>query len=203
LQLGCTIVAMCGRYSLADLNDLFSKRFKISNYAHNLTPRYNVSPTQVMPVVVRESEGENRAELMQWGLIPSWSKDGQGVPASSFFEWKPTKEGKIPYVIRLKGQELFAMAGLYEEWIGPEGLPIKTYTILTCHPNQLMQPIHDRMPVILKPELEAAWLDPRMELPRLNQMLKPYSAEWMEAYPVSRAVNSPFNDAPELIKPAS
>jgi putative SOS response-associated peptidase YedK len=160
---------------------------------------------------------------MEWGLIPFWSKKGKGlinaraetvsskpsfkrafrskrclVPASSFFEWQQTSEGKVPFLIKLKDQELFALAGLYEEWTNAEGEPIKTYAILTCGPNTLMAPIHNRMPVILTPRAEGTWLNPAAELPALRQLLKPYAASQMEAYLVSRDVNSPANEGPSL-----
>jgi putative SOS response-associated peptidase YedK len=105
-------------------------------------------------------------------------------------------------LIKLKDQELFALAGLYEEWTNSEGEPIKTYAILTCGPNKLMAPIHNRMPVILTPKAEGLWLNPAAELPALRQLLKPYAASAMEAFPVSRDVNSPANEGPELIQAA-
>src|SRR5438067_3607360 len=148
---------MCGRYLLTDFSEVLGERFEVSDIPGGKSPRYNVSPTQVMPVIVRN--GSNRVELMSWGLIPSWSREPQGfinarsetaaqkpsfrkafrsqrciVPASSFFEWKNTPDGKVPYLVKVKGQQLFGMAGLYDVWTGPDGLPIKTYTILTCGP---------------------------------------------------------------------
>jgi putative SOS response-associated peptidase YedK len=218
-------LTMCGRYSLTDFSQAFADRFNISDIEANNSPRYNVSPTQVMPVITRN--GGNWVQLMSWGLIPSWSREPKGfinarsetaaqkpsfrkafrsqrciVPASSLLERKKTPSGKLPYLVRIKGQELFGMAGLYDEWRGPDGLPIRSYTILTCGPNELMAPIHDRMPVVLPPKAEELWLDPKAELPALNQLLQPYPASQMEAYMVSRAVNDPSNDSPELIRPA-
>jgi putative SOS response-associated peptidase YedK len=217
---------MCGRYSLSDFSEAFAKRFQVSNIQGRNSPHYNVSPTQLMPVVLRN--GSNRVELMSWGLIPSWSREPNTgfinarsetaaqkpsfrkafrtqrciVPASSFFEWKKTPDGKVPYLVKVKGQQLFGMAGLYDVWTGPDGLPIKTYTILTCGPNALMVPIHDRMPCILKPEEEDYWLIPENREPEwLERFLAPYPSEQMEAFMVSREVNNPANDSPELIKP--
>jgi putative SOS response-associated peptidase YedK len=223
---------MCGRYSLADLEDRFSRRFNVANYVSKLPPRYNVYPSQDMPVVVQDPEGNNRAELMVWGLIPHWSREPVGIinaksetvavkpsfkgpfrksrcliPATSFFEWQQTPRGKVPYCFKLKSRSqdhpLFAFAGIYDTWINAQGLPVKGFAILTCHPNHVAAPIHDRMPVILRAEEEKVWLNPHSELRTLHQLLKPYSAEWMEAYPVSRVVNSPENDSPLIIKPAS
>jgi putative SOS response-associated peptidase YedK len=218
---------MCGRYLLTDFSEVLAERFEVSTISGFNPPRYNVSPTQLMPVIV--SNGTNRAELMSWGLIPSWSREPKGfinaraetaaqkpsfrkafrtqrciVPASGFFEWKKTASGKLPYLLRVKGRELFGMAGLHDVWTGPNGLPIKSYTILTCRPNELTAPIHDRMPCILKPEEEASWLMPENRDPaRLQRFLAPYPAEQMEAFPVSRAVNDPANDSPALIESVS
>lgn len=216
---------MCGRYALADLDDRFSRRFNVAQAVTLRRPRYNISPTQTLAVVVRV-DSENQAVPMVWGLVPSWSKEPKGylnaraetvstrpsfrmayrtkrclIPASSYFEWQQTQSGRMPYCIKLKDGELFAFAGIYDEWINPQGQPIQSFAILTCTANQLLRPIHDRMPVILKPEDEELWLDPHTEVPSLNQLLRPYPTESMEAYPVSRAVNDPANDNPELIKP--
>jgi putative SOS response-associated peptidase YedK len=223
---GSTMEPMCGRYSLADLNDTFSSRFKVTNYIHNLTPRYNVAPSQTVPVVVR-AEDENQAELMDWGLIPAWSRDGKGfinakaetvstkpsfkrafrvhrciVPVSSFFEWQRSPEGKFPYLIKLKREKLFGLAGIWEEWQGPYDLPVQSFAIITCPANPLVARIHDRMPVILKQEDEATWLNPALRDPaQLRPLLRPYPASEMEAYRVTLAVNSPSNNSPELLEP--
>ena len=167
---------MCGRYSLTDFSEGFAERFKVSELPGSNQPRHNVPPTALMPVITRAGDG-NRVELMRWGLIPPWSREPKGfinarsetaahkpsfrkafraqrciVPASGFFEWKKTASGKLPYLLRVKGQDLFGMAGLYDTWTAPDGQPIKTYTILTCGPNALMAQIHDRMPCVLRPE---------------------------------------------------
>jgi putative SOS response-associated peptidase YedK len=181
-----------------------------------------------MPVITRVGDS-NQVEVMSWGLIPAWSREPRGfinarsetaatkpsfrkafrtqrciVPASGFFEWKKTGSGKLPYLLKLKGEGLFGMAGLYDTWTAPDGQPIKTYTILTCGPNALTAQIHDRMPCILRPEEEDYWLMPESrDSARLQRLLEPYPAEQMEAVMVSRAVNDPANDSPELIKPAT
>ena len=124
------------------------------------------------------------------------------MPASGFYEWQKTERGKIPYFIHLKDTELFAFAGLYDVWKDAEGQELRTYTILTTTPNALMQPIHNRMPVILQPDDEGTWIDPGVNDPvSLLSLLKPFPAELMEAYTVSRAVNSPANDSNELLSP--
>jgi len=219
---------MCGRYLLTDPSQALAERFKVPELPDSNPPRHNVSPTQLMPVITRAGDS-NQVELMSWGLIPSWSRKPKGfinarsetaatqpsfrqafklrrcvVPASGFFEWKKTASGKLPYLLKVKGQELFGMAGLYDTWAAPEGQPVKTYTILTCGPNELTAPIHDRMPCILKPEEEDLWLTPEDGDPRwLQRFLAPYPAEQMEAFMVSRAINDPANDSPELIRPVT
>ena len=219
---------MCGRYALTDLSEAFAERFQVSELPGFDPPRHNVAPTALMPVLTRAGDG-NRVELMDWGLIPSWSREPKGfinarsetaaakpsfrrafraqrciVPASGFFEWKKSASGKLPYLLKVKGQELFGMAGLYDTWTGPDGQPIKTYTILTCGPNALTARIYDRMPCILRPEQEDDWLMPENRDPAwLQRLLAPYPAEQMEAFMVSRAVNDPAHDCPELIKPVT
>lgn len=216
---------MCGRYDLSDVREI-PQRFQLALLFAELEPRYNVAPTQTMPVIVARSP--NHLELMRWGFVPSWSKDGQGiinaraetvaekpafkqalrsqrclVPACGFFEWKRTEQGKAPYRIRLKDGSLFAFAGIYNLWTSSAGEKIPTYAIITTQPNTLMEAIHNRMPVILRQEDEAAWLNPdETEPERLLSLLAPYPAEEMDAYPVSRLVNVPRNDRPEVLLPA-
>jgi putative SOS response-associated peptidase YedK len=126
------------------------------------------------------------------------------VPASGFFEWQKTGAGKVPHWIRLKSGALFAFAGLWDTWHDPDGGELHTYTIITCAPNALMEPIHNRMPVILRREDEESWLNPdTVESERLLPLLQPYAAGKMEAYPVSRAVNNPRNDGAKLVDPVS
>lgn len=222
---------MCGRYSLADFNNRFANRFKVANYIGELQPRFNVAPEQAMPVVVSKVERGRQlrfADGMQWGLIPSWTKDLSKaprpinaraetvqelpsfrgpfrqkrclVPASSFFEWQQTAHGKVPYLIHLKEGELFAFAGIWDQWFGPDGSEIRTYCIITTEPNSLMEGIHNRMPVILRPEDEDLWLSSGVNPHQLAALLKPYNPEQMEAYTVSTLVNNPANDIPDIIK---
>jgi putative SOS response-associated peptidase YedK len=205
-----------------------TERFALSVASPDLPNRYNVSPQMHMPVIVANSP--NRLDIMQWGLVPSWAKDPSAgfktinaraetvaerpayrsairyhrclVPANGFYEWCATRQGKQPYFIHLPGEPLFAFAGLYEIWHSPDGSELRSYAIITCQPNQLMAAIHNRMPVILPGEAEAAWLDPaETRVAAVLPLLQPYPAEAMEAYPVSTAVNSPRNDGPGLIDP--
>lgn len=219
---------MCGRYSLAPIENVAS-RFQVDDQQLPLLPRYNVAPSQLMPVVVRNSP--NRLVEMQWGLIPSWSKDPQVkfstinaraetlatspvfrgpfksrrglVPATGFYEWRQTGQGKQPYWIGLHDGELFAFAGLYDIWRDQEGDELYSYTIVTTAPNDLVAPIHNRMPVILHRDDEDAWLDKHTSPERLMALLTAYPADEMDAYTVSRAVNNPANEGEELIQPVT
>jgi len=221
---------MCGRYGIQSTERELLSRFDLTKIAEQIPMSFNVAPGATMPVVVKQSP--NSLELMRWGLVPRWAKDlDHGlktinaraetvaekpmyrkllgsqrclVPASGFYEWQKTPKGKQPYWIRLKSEELFAFAGLWDTWHDPDGGELHTYTIITCAPNQLMEPIHNRMPVILRREDEESWLDPdTVESERSVPLLRPYSAGAMEAYPVSRAVNNPQNDGAKLVEPTS
>lgn len=221
---------MCGRYALVPVGDgSFQRRFSLEERADDPAPRFNVAPTQTLPVIVRNSP--NRVAMMRWGLIPSWAKDAsigskminaraetvaekpafRGplrsrrclVPASGFFEWKREGDGKMPHFIHLPDEPLFGFAGLYDIWRDPDGQTVQSYTILTTAPNALMSSIHNRMPVILRREDEDEWLDPANTEPeQLLPLLRPYPAEEMAAYPVSRLVNSPQHDTPLVLERA-
>ena len=218
---------MCGRYVLQQPEEL-QARFQTEN-SLDLRPSYNVAPSKMMPVVTRNSP--NRLTLMKWGLVPSWAKDpkigfkiinarAEGiedkpsfrlavrrsrclVPASGYYEWKKEGSAKIPYLFRLKDQELFAFAGLCECWHDAEGKELLTYTIITTAPNELTAEVHDRMPVILKTEDENEWLDSAVNDPdQAVRLLRTYDAEGMESFPVSAKVGSPANNDPSLIVPS-
>jgi putative SOS response-associated peptidase YedK len=220
---------MCGRYTLKDIDPALFARFGVTEALEGLADRFNVAPSQEMPVIVRH-DGANHAELMRWGLIPFWSKEPSGglinarsetaaekssfrrafrgqrciIPASGFFEWRRAQGGNIPYLIRLRDEPYFGFAGLFDEWRPKGGGPsIKSYAILTCAANPMMARIHHRMPCILDRADETAWLDPANTDPALiSSFLRPYPAEAMLAYPVSRLVNAPANDAPQIVEPA-
>ena len=217
---------MCGRYGLVS-TDKLAERFDAEKFKSELDKRYNIAPCQNLPVVTRHSP--NQIEIMRWGLIPFWAKDEKIgyrminaraetvaeknsfkkslqsmrclVPADFFYEWQVTKEGKQPMLIRLKSQEIFAFAGLYSTWKNPEGEEIKTYTIITTEPNKIITPIHNRMPVILTRDEEDEWLNPDMVEPEhILKYLDPYPSDEMEAYPISKSVNSPSVDNSSIIK---
>ena len=219
---------MCGRYAIVLVGDgTLQRRFSLEESLDDPQPRFNVAPTQTLPVITRNSP--NRVEMMRWGLIPSWAKDASIgsrminaraetvaekpafrrplrtqrclVPATGFYEWKRDGDSKSPYFIHLRDEPLFAFAGLYDTWRDPDGQTVKTYTILTTEANAVMAGIHNRMPVILRREDEDEWLDPTNTEPEhLLPLLRPYRSDAMAAYPVSRMVNSPQNDAPALLE---
>ena len=197
--------------------------------ASMIAPRYNVAPTQ--PVVVVRGTPSNQRELtfLQWGLIPSWAKDHKIgsrlinarsetvaekpsfraafkrrrclVLADGFYEWQKLNGKKQPTYIHMADRKPFALAGLWESWHSPDGGVIDTCTILTTTPNELMQPIHNRMPVILEPEDYNTWLFPGNQPNLAMHLLRPFSDEKMSAYPVSTWVNSPIHDDAQCIAP--
>jgi len=220
---------MCGRYSLICTDDL-GNRFRVPLADPPCRSRFNVAPTQVMPVVVHNDH--NELVPMEWGLIPHWAAEPTQyrrpinaraetlpdrpmfrgllrhhrclVPASGFYEWKRDGLRKTPYYLRLRDAPLFAFAGLYDRWTDPAGGTHLTYTIITTTANDLVRPIHDRMPAILAPEAEERWLDPAPLMgDELARLLGPYPSAEMEAYPVSPRVNSPAQDDEGLIEPVA
>jgi len=195
----------------------------------DFAPRFNVAPSQILPVVQQNQSGTRHFVAVRWGLIPSWVKDPADlnkpinakaetaaikpmfrhafrknrilVPADAFYEWKVVAGGKQPYLIRMRDESPFGIAGLMEYWHGPEG-EVQTFAILTAEPNPLMAEIHNRMPAIISPEKYATWLDHELaDIEVLQGLIGPYPERLMEAYPVSRKVNSPMNDGPDLVEP--
>ena len=222
---------MCGRFTLtvdpAELQDTFTNY----DFPAQFAPRFNIAPAQ--PVLAIPNNGQNRADFFIWGLIPSWAKDpsignrlinARGetlaekpsfrgsykykrclVLADGFYEWKsqPGTKVKVPHFIHMKDRKPFALAGLWDEWHSPDGSQIRSCTIVTTEPNDLMAAIHNRMPVILPTDAYAQWIDPAVRTPEsLGGLIKPYPAEKMAAYPVSTLVNSPKNDRAECVVPA-
>lgn len=221
---------MCARYTLTEEITLILKRLLIKTPLKDFHPRYNIAPTQTAPVILNEQE--KSVQLLRWGLIPSWAKDpaiGHKlinaraetiaekasfkrpfqrsrclIPADGFYEWRTETDGrtKTPLRIRLKSKEPFTIAGLWDSWKDPQGEEIRTFTIITTEPNEVLQPIHNRMPVIMKPDDEEAWLDPKADPKHLLKALAPYPAQGMEAYPVSKLINNPRHDSRKCIEPA-
>jgi len=222
---------MCGRFTLTVDPSELRETFANYTFPDQYAPRFNIAPTQ--PILAIPNDGRQEADFFAWGLIPSWAKDpsigsrlinarAEGlaekpsfrgsfkykrclIPADGFYEWKsqPGTKTKVPYFIFLEDRRPFAFAGLWDEWYSPEGGSVRSATIITTTPNELMAPIHNRMPVILEPEDYARWLDPSPQRPEeLSLLLKSYPSGRMLAHPVSTLVNSPANDRPELVVPA-
>lgn len=218
---------MCGRYTLKSGGDAIVGLFGLAE-GLEIEPRYNIAPTQQILVVL--DENGRKLEEMHWGLIPSWSKDPSIgsrminaraetvaekpsyrsafkkrrclIPADGFYEWKKEPGGKQPYHLRLIEGRTFAFAGLWESWSVEGGEEIRSCTIITTEPNEVAAAVHNRMPVILSPELYGAWLDlENDDHEELLAMLVPYPAEEMETFAVSRRVNRPANDEPGVLEP--
>ncbi len=221
---------MCGRFSRHHKPDEIAERFDVELIDFDFDPRYNIAPSQISPVIAFQNERKMMAA--KWGLVPFWAKDpaiGNKlinaraetlaekpsfknalakrrclIPADGFYEWQKKSKGPgQPYYVRLNSGGLFAFAGLWEVWKNPEGGMLQTFTIITTEPNELIKTFHHRMAVILKPEDEGAWIDPENGVNDVLPLLKPYPAEGMEAYMVSRAINSPLTDNEALIEPIS
>jgi putative SOS response-associated peptidase YedK len=217
---------MCGRYTLRTSVEALAERFELDEYPSSISANYNIAPTQGVAAVIAEDR-KRKLEMLHWGLIPSWADDPSVgnrminaraetvstkpsfrtafkyhrclLLADGFYEWQKTENGKQPYYIRMEDDSPFAFAGLWESW--QNGKEIRSATIITTDANDVVAPIHDRMPVILHPEDYYLWLDPDFEEKEpLTLLLKPYPAETMEAYPVSRSVNSPSNNEPSIIE---
>ncbi len=222
---------MCGRFTLfAEYDDILN-RFDIEAAIEQdlYQPSYNIAPSHSVLSVINDGT-QNRLGYLRWGFVPSWAKDEKVgykminaraeslakkpsfrhafkhrrclIIADSFYEWKkgPNKT-KTPIRIKLKSNDMFAMAGIWERWKSPDGHNLYSCSIITTTPNELMRDIHDRMPVILNKEDEQAWLDPSLkDVSRVSQLLKPLAADNMEAYEVSSLVNSPSNNSPNLIQ---
>ena len=190
--------------------------------------RYNIAPTQNILAIRTSSEmGRPEWALFHWGLVPSWSKESKTkhllinaraegieakpsfrgpvrhrrciVPASGFYEWRRQGTGKQPYFVRPAAAEVFALAGIWDHWEGKQGEVIESVAIITTSANELMQPIHDRMPVTLEEEDVAEWIAPATKLEKALAMLKPCSSARMVTYPVSSLVNSARHDGPECV----
>ena len=222
---------MCGRFVQYTLFPLLEKEFSLRFGADvPLHQSYNIAPTQDVPVVVNEDG--NRLITCRWGLIPPWSKDAsigsrminaraetlaekpsfKGplkkhrclIVADGFYEWRKTDSGKVPVYITMKDERPIGFAGLYSDWRPPEGETIRTCTIVTTEPNDIIKPIHNRMPAIIRPDDREQWLNPaEQDTEKLSSLLTPYPSNELDAWEVSRAVNSPANNEPKNIRPVS
>jgi putative SOS response-associated peptidase YedK len=219
---------MCGRYSFTLPPEAIRALFRVVT-GLNLQPRYNIAPTQAVPVIGLEPSGERALKMFRWGLIPRWSKEmpkgaplinarsegiasskmfGEAfhkrrclVPADSFYEWNKDKslKDRQPWRIVDPERPAFAFAGVWEGWRNPEGEIIRSFAIITTNANEKLSHVHDRMPVMLKAEDEDAWLDPGNAEPKLLAVLAPYDPGKTELYRVDSRVNSVKNDDPECL----
>ena len=222
---------MCGRYRLSRRKQLVEEYFGAVSEDDDWIPRYNIAPSQPVLAIRQDSrEPVRRLSTMRWGLIPSWAKDPSNgyktinaraetvettasfreplrsqrclIPADGFYEWKREGKAKQPYCFEVGDGELFAFAGLWDRWTDPQGALIESCTILTTTPNSLLANIHDRMPVILRPENHDLWLDPAFRNTiSISEMLRPFEATMMRSYPVSTRVNQVQNDDADCAKP--
>ena len=216
---------MCGRYVIKTTPDQMGAVFGYTEQP-NFPPRYNVAPTQPVPVV-RIDNGRRSFALLRWGLIPSWVKDPRGfslminaraesvlekpafknamkrrrclIPADGFYEWKQDGGRKRPYFAA--AQELVAFAGLWEPWMGPNGEEMETACIVTTTANRALRLLHDRMPVVIPRSAFDMWLDSKVDAETAAALLVPAPEATFEAYEVSSAVNSAANDSATLIEP--
>ncbi len=208
---------MCGRYAIAVPDAaVLRERFAVQQGLETWTPSQNLKPTQAAPVVVIRNDARELT-VMRWGLIPTWAKDAKIgnnmfnaraetvadkpsfraafrrrrclIPATGFYEWRQEDRRNVPYEFFVDDGEVFAFAGLYEAWRDPRGETLWSYTIITTTPNELVAPIHNRMPVILPYEHESLWLDPQFEdVTHLQSLLAAYPADRMRMRPVDRAL---------------
>jgi len=220
---------MCGRFTLTASEAELMMRYGADQMTIDFAPRYNIAPGQFVPAVI-ESHGQRRIGALRWGLVPVWAKDekiaykminakGETVhekpafkssflrkrcliPADGFYEWQKRADGsKQPMRIVRQDRAIFSLAGLYDTWTTPDGQKLHTCTVITTQPNELVRPIHDRMPVILRREDEAIWLDrDKQDVELLQSLLLPYPEAELYAYPVAALVGSVKNDLPACIE---
>lgn len=219
---------MCGRYTVTSAPEAIRALFRYEEQP-NFPPRYNVAPTQPIPIV-RFIDGKRHFALVRWGLLPSWVKDPKTftllinargetaaekpafraamkrrrclIPADGFYEWQAAGDRKRPFFVRAKAGGPLAFAGLWETWTGPNGEELESGTIVTTRANRTLSPIHDRMPVILAPEAFDLWLDTtNVDVTTAAALIAPAPENLLEAYEISTAVNGTANDNPKLLEP--
>jgi len=221
---------MCGRYYLIHGEPALRAQFDLDTFGFEWRPRYNIAPQQPVPIII-EHRGRRAIGLVRWGLVPAWAPDESAalktvnaraetvatkpayrdafrlrrciVPASGFYEWrKEATGGRTPHAVQPGGREALAFAGLWEKWRGPDGRTVTTCTIVTTEAAPEIRHIHERMPVILGRVGQRLWLDPETDLEALQALLQPPPDAGLQAYVVSRLVNSVANDSPDCLLPA-
>ena len=221
---------MCGRYRLSRRKQVLEEHFDCVSGIEDWNPRYNIAPTQPVPVIRQNpKEPVRELSLFRWGLIPRWVKDPSVaasminarsetastkpafsdalkfrrclVPANGFYEWQKTGKAKQPYCFEINDGELFAFAGIWDRWNDAKGKPLETFSILTTTPNAVTSSVHDRMPVILNPDSYDLWLDPGMkDVLAVSELLRPFDARLMRGYPVSNRINHVAHDDEECAR---
>ena len=221
---------MCGRFTRKENFALLAKALGLDSFLQ-LDPSYNVAPSQMVACLRTRPETHQVEYIpLQWGLVPGWAKDPKIgyrminaraetvaekpsfrkafarqrclVLADGFYEWKREGKSKQPYYIHFRDNRPFAFAGLWERWDKGGETPLESCALITTGPNELMKPIHDRMPVILDPQHYPLWLDSdEHDRAALLPLLQPFSEEDMEAYPVSTLVNNPRSNSPQCVEP--
>jgi putative SOS response-associated peptidase YedK len=219
---------MCGRFTLGKEPNSLLDYFHLHGEVPVYHLSYNIAPSQTAPVILHDAQQQRVCQLMQWGLIPSWSKGPAPrfkminakaetvhekpayrnafrhrrclIPCDGFYEWQAREGGKQPFYIYKQDHGLLALAGLWERWQG-EAQTIDSFTIITTNANPLMQAVHERMPVIMLEDEFDRWLDSaHQDIAQLRGLLKPYTQDDLRIHPVSSAVNSPKQDSPELTR---
>lgn len=216
---------MCGRYVLSVDADTLQREFNLDTQPV-IEARYNIAPSQPVPAITNDAP--RSISLLLWGLVPHWAKDPKIgykminarsetaaekpsfrtafkhrrclIPATGFYEWKAAEGGKVPHFIHLPESPVFSFAGLWSVWHSPEGDELYTCTILTTDANEKIAPLHQRMPVILERDDRDIWLAKDTDPTVLQALMKPYNGDKMDYYPVSKAVNRPANEGPNLIE---
>lgn len=220
---------MCGRFVLTASKAELMLHFKLIE-CPDLAPNYNLCPMESVPVIRQRPNGDRVAHLLQWGLVPNWSKDPAianklfmaraetitekpsfkaafrkrrcVIPANGFYEWQQRSGGKQPYYVRSQSESVLSFAGVWERWTSPEGEVVDSFALITTSANAAMEAIHERMPVILcSPEAVAAWLDPGSAPDLLQTLLVPCAPEAIRSHPVSKDVGNTRNNRPDLIDP--
>lgn len=222
---------MCGRYFLHSDLDVLTDLFGELDGEVSLSPRYNIVPGQAIPIVRADAQGKRHLAFAHWGLVPSWSKGPDSkyrminaraetvaekpafrsayryrrclIPADGFYEWQSLPHGgKQPFCIRRLDKRPLAMAGIWEHWMSDDGAELESCSIIVTQANTIVSPVHERMPVLIQQADFNPWLDRHRQHPQeLQAFLASVPSDKLEMYPVSKAVNNPNNDSPDLIRP--